>query len=808
MATIEAQLELEARIMQRTSERFHKNNDDAETKGRASGTDYARRLHKIFLDDLVVDLDEYCTKKLKQPGPGGKYIKLVQRIDPYVCVQVALQEMFNTVSRGGSLQDTMSKVGIRIEDDIKFGHFKAKEPEYFNTVVADFKARGTTEYRHIHRVLTKKMREFNVAWLDWTSLERVKVGEVIVKIILECTPLFEVISNPRRGKNTEVSSFTYTAYAVEWIDKFKEFAQYLRPLGAPCIVPPKDWEDMYHGGFYSPELQAKFPFIRTRHHTHVEDGNFTEHMQAVNKIQATAWMINPVTRDFLNWATENNYTTKLGMPAVQPFTFPLSPFPNMVKEDMTEDQQAEFLDWKRQTARLHTAERKRFSEASAIWRLTTMADDYAQYQRFYFVYTCDFRGRIYPVTSGLSPQGADYSKGLLKFAQAKTLGKDGWFWLRVHGANLYGYDKGTYIERVEYITGMKERIIRAGDNPRSGETVSLLSEADKPLQFLAFCREYSDALKGNPEEFKSYLPVGLDGSCNGLQNFSAILRDEVAGLATNVLPNTKPNDIYGEVADVAIESLTKMAIAGCAVCKKVLTFAITRKTTKRSVMTLPYGLTKHSSGLYIGDWLYDEYPDAFTSWTARNEAKNVLNGHVWDAIGEVVTSARVGMTWLQEVAKAVGREGMPLIWTTPTGFKVYQEDNKSKTRRFNSTLADVTQMTIREWTDKIDTNALSNGSAPNYIHSMDAAHLVKTVLEGAPDWDWVMIHDDFGTHACNITELHGAIRRAFYKMYTGVDRLDVFRREIESYINGELPTPPTMGTMNICDVLQSKYFFG
>ena len=531
-------------------------------------------------------------------------------------------------------------------------------------------------------------------------------------------------------------------------------------------------------------------------------------MQAVNKLQRTAWKVNPVTRHFLSWATEHNYTSKIGMPQAQPYTFPESPFPHIKKEDMTEEQEVVFLDWKRQTARLHTAERKRFSEALAVWRLTKMADSYAEYQKFYFVYTCDFRGRIYPVTAGLSPQGADYSKGLLQFSEPRRLGKDGWYWLRVHGANLLGYDKAAYNNRVAYIDSRSEEISRAGDNPCCAETVALISEADKPLQFLAFCREYADAVKSDPINFYSSIPVGLDGSCNGLQNFSAILRDEVGGLATNVLPGDTPNDIYGEVADVAISKLKTLSMGGDETAAAVLRLGISRKTTKRSVMTLPYGLTKHSSGLYIGDWMYDNHPDAFASWTDRNTAKNLLNDCVWDAIGQVVQSARLGMSWLQDVARAVGKEDQPMIWTSASGFKVYQEDNRSKTRQVKSTLSDVTAMVIREWTDKIDVTAMKNGSAPNYVHSQDAAHLVLTVLEYEGEADFQMIHDDFGVHACNVTELHRAIRTAFYKMYSGYDRLDILRREVEAYIDGDLPSPPTMGTMDVKEVLRSKYFFG
>src|SRR3546814_17064020 len=42
----------------------------------------------------------------------------------------------------------------------------------------------------------------------------------------------------------------------------------------------------------------------------------------------------------------------------------------------------------------------------------------------------------------------------------------------------------------------------------------------------------------------SRIPVALDGSCSGLQHFSAMLRDEEGGAAVNLLPAERPQDVY------------------------------------------------------------------------------------------------------------------------------------------------------------------------------------------------------------------------------------------------------------------------
>jgi DNA-directed RNA polymerase len=59
----------------------------------------------------------------------------------------------------------------------------------------------------------------------------------------------------------------------------------------------------------------------------------------------------------------------------------------------------------------------------------------------------DFRGRVYPVPPHMNHMGADINRGILEFAEGKTLGAEGLFWLKVHLANKIGKDKLPLKER-------------------------------------------------------------------------------------------------------------------------------------------------------------------------------------------------------------------------------------------------------------------------------------------------------------------------------------------------------------------------
>jgi DNA-directed RNA polymerase len=145
---------------------------------------------------------------------------------------------------------------------------------------------------------------------------------------------------------------------------------------------------------------------------------------------------------------------------------------------------------------------------------------------------------------------------------------------------------------VAWVEANTHKIIEVSKDPINNRW---WAEAEDQWQFLAFCFEWSDMVLnygGDTRQFPSHLSIQLDGTCNGLQNFSALLRDEDGGKATNLVPQDTPSDIYQEVADVLIEMVGEDARKGIDEAK-IWNGKITRKVVKRGVMTTPYGAKKY-----------------------------------------------------------------------------------------------------------------------------------------------------------------------------------------------------------------------
>jgi DNA-directed RNA polymerase len=426
---------------------------------------------------------------------------------------------------------------------------------------------------------------------------------------------------------------------------------------------------------------------------------------------------------------------------------------------------------------------------------------------FWFVYTCDFRGRVYCTSTTLSPQGPDHIKGLITFNEGKPLGREGIRWLAINGANKYGYDKVDYNDRVRWVLGQREAIESFVREPLSAESRSFIGGADKPFQFAAFCFEWAACGFGTNPEFVSSLPIGLDGSCNGIQHFSALLRDPRGGRSVNLSPSELPADIYGEVATEFRRLLSERGSDDMAV--QILSLHPDRSAAKRPVMTLPYGSTQQSCRQYLFDWIQDKLG------RDRDPESRALATYatpiLWEAIGNVVVAARAAMAWLQQCSGIVASKGIYARWRSPADFPVYQHYSVRDQVKVETDLFGRITVSIQGSPTGVLKHRARNSVAPNYVHSMDAAHMVFTINEAVTRGitNFAMVHDDFGTLAADTPEFFDLIRVTFVRMYHSRSWLHSWKAELESLGEDlELPDPPEPGDLQILDVLDSQYFFG
>lgn len=535
--------------------------------------------------------------------------------------------------------------------------------------------------------------------------------------------------------------------------------------------------------------------------------------KCLNGLQDTAWKINVPVFEVIRkvWDSGESWGD---LPAKH--NLPLEEYPFSVSpQELSDEDKIRFKAWSRRRGAVHIFNAQTMSKRVQVERSLQMAEEFIKYPEFYYIWQSDFRGRKYPMSSFMTPQSADYSKALLTFAKGVPINnKEELMWLLIHGANVYGNDKVPITERVNWAWNNVENVKATAADPLG---FRWWTEFDKPFQGLAWIFEFNGFLE-HGYGFPSHLPCQADGSANGLQHLSAMLRDERGGKAVNLLPLEKPADIYQDVANETIASvkadLTNEDKEKAMLAKLWLEFGIDRSITKRPVMITPYSGTQHACRAYIEETVRDKVAkgkrDVFGDHLFK--ATVYLASYVWDAIAGVIISARTAMDFIKDLSMKYTEAGVHMEWITPTGFLVQQQYFDQSDHMIKSKIdGNIIKLKMsKEIPDTVNRKRTRLGSSPNFIHSMDASALTFTVnacLDEGID-SFAMVHDSFGTHSANMIKMSDILREEFVKMYICHDVLKELRDHASNVLGTtDLPELPVKGNLNIADVMGSDYFF-
>ncbi len=793
---------------------------DRYNKSREGGEEAELPPGKSLVHRSVPKLSSKIEEFVKEcsSGKAGRRHTAAQYLEcfiPDVAAFVTSRWVINSMIKNETLTKVSISIGTSLEDHVRFVQFSKHAPGLLRHT--EDKIKKSTHARYRQGVLKHALKLVPEAvGLGWTNRDKLLVGSKLVELFIEATGLATVHLDLKGKMKRAV--IRPTDKVKEWLEKRHEEASLLAPVYMPMILKPRDWTNPKDGGYLNRGLFKSMYLIKTKRRDTLDElfsVEMPEVYNAVNAIQRTAWRINRKVYDVMK--TLRDQRSSLGGLPIDDDD-PVPPRPSDIPEDvplssLSKEEQKRLKQWKAAAAEVYTNNAKKISKRLAFAQQMFVASRYVDEEEIYFPYTMDFRGRIYAQPTGLNPQGDDKAKSLLEFARGKPLGDAGAFWLAVHVANCFGEaDKLPLSERVRWTLDHEELILDSARNPLDGERFwTSANGGDSAWTALAACFEWSGYVEsGLDPNYMCHIPVAVDGSCSGLQHFSAMLRDEIGGTAVNLTPSDECHDIYSEVAK-RVEEYIKRATDEAA---RRWRGKVVRKIVKQPCMTFAYSVTSRGIRDQIIDALKKlddsgNYLDGLSYF----EAANYLSPIVERCIRETVIAASGAMEWLQEVATLTARDGVPLYWTTPVGMPVLQDERKYTSKRVKVWFqGKKRQLSLACDTEKIDANAQRSGIAPNFIHSMDAAHLMRTVntCTRCGITSFAMIHDSFGTHACDIPLMNAILREEFIAMYSE-DILMSFKKELLTQLSPEtaekIPEIPPKGSLNLEGVKESVFFF-
>ena len=567
------------------------------------------------------------------------------------------------------------------------------------------------------------------------------------------------------------------------------------------LCPPLEAssENLFHGALL-PELQV--PTIKaktTRDSLQIHRAMKPEPFEALNRVQGVGYQINEFVLGVAQWAWEKDLCVGK-LPRRSLLDIPSYPFKGRRVLELSPTEKLEFSRWLKAHRSL---QRRNNQTAGRKWttQAALMEAEALKGAPFWFPCRLDFRGRLYPTPRRLTYQGSELHKALLSFASEGAVTDRSLFWQGVSVANAFGRDKDPFTDRYEWtirqIESFKEMVL----DPRKHRG---WMEADEPWLALAAI----DSLVGSYfYDRPPSVPVHVDGTCSGLQHYSALLLDPEGAKATNLMPGNR-QDIYQVVAD-RVDSRLR---ASEAKPDKLWRGKVNRAIAKRPVMTYPYSATAYGMAHQILD-VVTEMDDTELGAYLQVPAQEVLPACIhlgsvlYEVIGSVVQAAQQARQWIADVSTAAAREQTEVTWMTPAGIPLVNGYRKPRVVK-GSIFTGFSRHTIKVYEPGalLDSRKIAQSCAPNLIHSLDAAHLLATVREF--EGPVMPIHDSFGTLPHLMDSLSLTLRDTFVGLYENNEILESYRDSIQKATgDATLPPPPPKGDFDLNLVRKSMFCF-
>jgi DNA-directed RNA polymerase len=716
---------------------------------------------EVTAEVLLQPLTNFLAGRLPDNPPPPPPEELNERLgriaDPYPTVALAiLAPLLDAIARGweGHDRDSWRMLLAKAMGEGLCHWLALKETERAEAIEAKLSGKRLIAGKRRGRRSTHKFLHS-----DWTSTQCVVAGDWMLDVATRLSCL-DIDENKR------------LCIAPEWqgqIDRVCEDLERRHPVMLPHRSPPKDWTGWWAN--YGDRIRAPFvrdwrPETRKNHEATFESarppaeplGPFAEladlryslpfaHADGVNAIKRVPLRISQSL-----------------LPLVEKFAVEL----------MGHDGKKLKADRKTVKADLRHA---RWCGNGAV----------------YLDYNCDKRGRVLAVQQ-LNYAREDHVRALFEFDRGEPLSADGvggveaLQWLEIHAANCGpgAVDKKPWADRLRWAKEHTDVIERVAADPQG--SFDLWRDADKPFAFVAACRELSRARK-DPAGFVTHLPIGFDGTCNGIQHLALLSRDEEAARLVNLIDSDAPQDIYLAVMwhvrklldgeDHRLRTKGNEAQdAWCFECwrerLKSLTDKDRRKLFKGPVMTFPYSATLAGMTDEIAE-TYRGLIDGNEPWPAARFLAKAVRLACQDKLPGPV---RI-MKYVRDLALHRFKQGKFLEWRNPTGFpfaNVYQEpqivdiDLGSRGVRSRYTVADGALPEMRK-------AKILNAASPNFIHSLDAAHLVRTVLAANSEGirDILPVHDSYSCLSPFARRFGQLTRREMATLYIVGDPLAALR---------------------------------
>ena len=768
------QIALERKQISKGLDKLTKQTEKLQNKSYASATEYGTYGIQAMIP-AVMDGIEATRSRLARGQNGPAFREIRKHTDELetlalaaIALKVTFDQAFSNKPKNALVVNVTTSIGRAVQDECQMRHYEREAPGLLNYLKKTYWHDSIGTQQKLANTRKAMNKADILKWDTWAQGHNIKIGTWLLEQVMTKTGWF-TIDLKRTGKKTD-QYVVHTDAFLRVRDTIMHDAELFSPLAWPMLIEPRDWTPENQGGYVLNEVMCGHEMVRRGNPSLIQGETIFEF---INKIQKVPYRLNPFIVDVAIQLEEKGIQVGKFVPISE---MPLPPKP----VDIAENKESRFT-YRRKAAEVNNINSQAFRRSCRTRMTMEAVKRFKDRERFYLPWSCDYRGRVYPIPAFLTPQDTDFGKSLLQFAEGAFIFPEDEEWVAFQVATTWGLDKATMTERHDWVSHNHHLITRVATDPIGN--IGDWEGADEPWLFLSACEEYY-ACFIDLSRHHTRLPIAVDATCSGLQILAGLARDKSTAAMVNVLPGSKPQDAYKAIAEASIDQIPQR-----------LRQYWDRKKTKRSVMTICYNAKPFSNRQYIRDAFTEIGVDV-----TKDELTEIVVA-VRDAMNEIFPGPMAVMKWIEmEVARAIKRGDKYLEWTTPSGFTVHQQLNKYEYERLDLKLLGRCQVKVGRKGDEVDISHHKNATAPNLVHSLDASLLALSAIRfNAP---LALIHDSILCRASDMDTLSSIVRETYLHLFAKHEYL----KDFATFIGAETE-PPMIGDLEPEQVTKSTYFF-
>jgi DNA-directed RNA polymerase, mitochondrial len=804
-------------------------------------THAGRAITETYLPRLIAAVPDAIQRCHKAKSILQGLAPRLEKLKPETIALCALQGALRSIGFKETWGDTCRTMGHALSDELFAHGFAAYNKKRAKEVAEEVVRRysGSDKRSRAARVEAAKA---GYCEADWPADHATYGGHALMILLLHALPDVFTLTGGGEFKKLSLTNEGRKVAA----DAIEHQINH-NPVLLPMVTEPAPWTTKRLRQFN--RALRRVSIVRSRKPAHakafdaaLQNGTMQTALNGLNALQSVPWTINQRILSVIEGCIENKIEVD-GLPGV---IDPLGDFPNKGALSAEEWTKATHNYYARRA--LHEAAT---SQEIALLFVRKVANELAKHERWWTPMNFDFRGRVYATTM-FNYQREDVVRALFLFADGEPVESEGLYWLKTAVANNWagavgdGFDEDGRIaaqaktdkiplpDRARWTDMHMEQIEACSAYPLKE---LWWTKSDNPFLFLASCMELVSALRDPNHVCR--LPISFDGSCSGLQHYCMMTRAP-EGHLVNLIPNDQPSDVYEAPVATVMDVVRKDAATTewpegeewrGDVAKLWEAFGVTRKVTKRNVMTWSYSATRRGIRRQQQEDLMDDLrKEVLIGKRAEHPFGDYANGRakapgkaavyigdlIYPVIESIVPHAADAKRFLRAVARVCAKADLPVTWITPVGLPWVNEYRKPNVQTIFLWLQgkeERTSVTVGD-TQDIQEGKVRSAIAPNFVHACDASHLLLTAIAcKATGVSLATVHDSFGCMPGRAPQLRRILLETLVRMYEEHDVLaEILARAQEALkdhpdLLAELPPLPAKGSLNLKEVLNAEYAF-